>query len=123
MMDTIWKRFTSFVRGHWPPLLLALVWAAVLSSYAWLRHVRLNSTTFDLGIKAQVIWNTWQGDWFASSIEVSHYLGDHVQLIFLLLAPLFALWEDVRVLLIVQSLLLAAGRAPPLPHRPARHLC
>ena len=95
-------------------LLLAAValWAAILAAYAIARHELLNSTTFDLGIKAQVIWNTFQGRWFASSIEVEHYLGDHVQFIFLLLAPLFALWADVKILLIVQSVLLALGAIP-----------
>ena len=95
-------------------LLLAMVaaWAAVLAAFALARHARLNSSTFDLGIKAQVIWNTFQGDWFASSIEVKHYLGDHVQLIFVLIAPLFALWEDVGVLLILQAVVLSLGAIP-----------
>ena len=91
---------------------LVLGWTAVLVAYALARYQRLNATVYDLGIKSQVIWNTYQGDWFASSIEVSNYLGDHVQLIFLLLAPLFILWEDVQILLIVQSLLLALGAVP-----------
>lgn len=95
-------------------LLLALVlgWTAVFVFYALARYQRLNATVYDLGIKSQVIWNTYQGDWFASSIEVSNYLGDHVQLIFLLLAPLFALWEDIQILLIVQALILTLGAIP-----------
>ncbi len=109
MIRSISNRLAQFLRVHWAPLLLALLWTLVLASYAWLRHTRINSSTFDLGIKAQVIWNTWHGDWFASSMEVSHYLGDHVQLIFLLLAPLFGLWADARMLLIAQSLLLSLG--------------
>lgn len=105
-------RAARFWRENRIPLLLALVWTVVLGAYAWQRHMRINSSTFDLGIKAQVIWNTWQGDWFASSIEVAHYLGDHVQLIFVLLAPLFGLWADVRILLLVQALLLSLGALP-----------
>ena len=105
-------RFAQFLREHWVPILLALLWAVVLSAYAWLRHTRLNSSTYDLGIKAQVIWNTWRGDWFASSVEVSHYLGDHVQLIFLLLAPFLGFWRDARLLLIIQALLLSLGAVP-----------
>ena len=78
------------LKTYWIPLVLAFVWAIALSSYAVLRHNRMNSSTFDLGIKAQVIWNTWQGAWFASSVEVTHYLGDHVQIIFLALAAAFS---------------------------------
>lgn len=96
------------------PVLLGgtAVWTVILSAYAILRHERLNSTVYDLGIKSQVIWNTWQGRWFASTIEVEHYLGDHVQFIFLLLAPLYGLWPDVNILLILQSLLLSLGAIP-----------
>ncbi|MFN2137387.1 MAG: DUF2079 domain-containing protein, partial [Candidatus Promineifilaceae bacterium] len=112
MIRSTANRLALFWRAHRLPLLAAMVWTLVLSAYAWLRHMRLNSSTFDLGIKAQVIWNSWHGDWFASSVEVSHYLGDHVQLIFLLLAPLFGLWEDVRVLLFAQALLLSLGALP-----------
>jgi uncharacterized membrane protein len=93
-------------------MLMVLGWTAVLITYALARYNRLNATVYDLGIKSQVIWNTYQGRWFASSIEVEHYLGDHVQFIFLLMAPLFFLWEDVQILLILQSILLSLGAIP-----------
>lgn len=105
-------RMVAQFRKHWIPIFFAIIWAVVLSTYSLLRHNRLNSSTYDLGIKAQVIWNTWQGDWFASTVEVTHYLGDHVQLIFLILAPLFGLWEDARILLILQAVLLSLGVIP-----------
>lgn len=91
---------------------ISFIWFVVLAAFAIARHQRLNSSAYDLAIKSQVIWNTYQGNWFASSIEVGHYLGDHVQLIMLLLSPLFALWEDVRILLIAQSLLLSLAAIP-----------
>ncbi len=101
-----------FLSEHRLVIILALLWAGVLAAYAFVRHDRLNSSAYDLAIKSQVIWNTWQGDWFASSIEVEHYLGDHVQLIFLLLAPLFGIWANVKVLLLIQALLLSLGAIP-----------
>lgn len=106
------RKISGFVAEHLPVIVLVVIWSAVLAAFAFARHERLNSSTYDLAIKAQVIWNTYQGDWFASSIEVQHYLGDHVQLIFLALAPLFAFWEDVRVLLLLQSILLSLGAIP-----------
>ena len=69
------------IKAHMTVILMALCWTVVLAGYAIARHERLNSTTFDLAIEAQVIWNTWQGDWFASSIEVDNYLGDHAAFI------------------------------------------
>ncbi|MDX1414395.1 MAG: DUF2079 domain-containing protein, partial [Candidatus Promineifilaceae bacterium] len=106
------RSLRSSLRTNYPVLILVLLWTVVLTVYAFVRHERLNSSGYDLAIKAQVIWNTFQGDWFASSIEVEHYLGDHVQLIFLLLAPLYAIWEDVKILLLLQAVLLSLGAIP-----------
>ncbi len=93
-------------------LLMVTIWAIVLAGYAILRHERLNSSVYDFGIKSQVIWNTANGRWFASSIEVTQYLGDHFQLIFLPLAVLYRLWPNPNALLLVQSLLLALAAIP-----------
>jgi uncharacterized membrane protein len=84
----------------------------VLGTFAIVRHERLNSSTYDLGIKDQVIWNTSRGRWFASSVEVGHYLGDHVQLIFLPVALLYRIWPSVHLLLGLQALGLASGALP-----------
>ncbi|MCP4362075.1 MAG: DUF2079 domain-containing protein [Chloroflexi bacterium] len=102
-------------------LLMVGIWAIVLASYAILRHERMNSSVYDFGIKSQVIWNTAHGRWFASSIEVTQYLGDHFQLIFLPLAGLYRLWPNPNALLLVQSLLLALA-AVPIYRIASRHL-
>ena len=112
MIQAFSRDLRVFIRSHRIVLILAFVWAIILAAYAFTRHDQLNSSAYDLAIKGQVIWNTFQGDWFASSIEVEHYLGDHVQLIFLPLAPLYALWADVKVLLLVQSILLSVAAVP-----------
>jgi uncharacterized membrane protein len=96
----------------WPICCLALIGTIFFSSLAIVRHERLNSSIYDLAIKDQVIWNTSQGRWFASSVEVTHYLGDHVQLIFLPLALLYRLWPDVRLLLVLQAGGLVMGVLP-----------
>jgi len=112
MIQTMTRNLRAFVQQHSLVLILVLIWAIVLAAYAFIRHDQLNSSAYDLAIKTQVIWNTYQGDLFASSIEVEHYLGDHVQLIFLLLAPLYGLWEDAKVMLLLQSILLSLGAIP-----------
>ncbi|MCP4415065.1 MAG: DUF2079 domain-containing protein [Chloroflexi bacterium] len=106
-----------------PYLLITAVilWAAILATFAIMRHQRLNSSAYDLAIKSQVIWNSSQGDWFASTLEVNNYLGDHVQPIMLLIAPLYRLWPDVQLLLIIQAVALSLG-ALPIYHIGQRHL-
>lgn len=94
-------------------LLIGLVlWTVILASFAIVRHDRLNSSAYDLAIQSQVIWNTFQGRPFASSLEVDNYLGDHVQPILILLSPLYFLWADVRILLIAQAVALGLGAIP-----------
>jgi uncharacterized membrane protein len=59
-----------------------------------------------------VWWNTSQGRLFAGSVEVDNYLGDHVSPIILPLAPLYWLWPDERLLLLLQAAALAVGAWP-----------
>lgn len=102
-------------RGRrWPVLLAAsvLATAGLFAAYSISRHMAFNSKAYDLGLHAQVFWNTSHGRLFASSVEVNNYLGDHVSAIILLLAPVYRLWPDPRALLILQAIVLACGAVP-----------
>jgi uncharacterized membrane protein len=109
-------RLDGWLRGgrRWPVLLALaiLLSAAVLAGYSIARHNAFNSKAYDLGLHAQVWWNTSQGRLFAGSVEVDNYLGDHVSPIILPLAPLYALWPDARLLLLLQAMALAIGAWP-----------
>ena len=87
----------------------ALGHAAVYSVFTILRHRMLNSTGYDLAIEDQVLWNLAHGRGFASSIEVSNYLGDHFCPILAPVSLLYRIWGDVRMILIAQSCWLALG--------------
>lgn len=99
---------------HWWSLLLAatLVMALVLAVYSITRFNHFNAKAYDLGLHAQVFWNTGHGRLFAGSVEVDNYLGDHVSPIILLLAPLYRLLPDPRTLLLLQAAALASGALP-----------
>ena len=99
---------------RWSVLLLACTaaTAALFASYSITRHTAFNSKAYDLGLHAQVFWNTSHGRLFASSIEVNNYLGDHISPIILLLAPLYRLWPDPSGLLVFQALVLACAALP-----------
>ena len=90
---------------------LAWLWAALyllaMGTFVVVRHLRFNSGGFDLGIQDQVVWNTANGRPFASSIEVTHYFGDHVAPFLAFLAPLLWIWSDPRALLLAQTAALA----------------
>lgn len=100
-------------RRWWALLALVVVAAAcALAATSISRHNHFNSKAYDLGLHAQVFWNTSHGRLFASSVEVDNYLGDHVSPIILLLAPLYRIWPDPRALLVLQAAALAAGALP-----------
>lgn len=91
---------------------IILLFALAFSGYSIARHMSRQSTTLDLGIQDQVVWNTAHGRPFASSIEVSNYLADHLSLILVAPAPLYWVWPDVRLLLAFQAFALALGAYP-----------
>ncbi len=68
--------------------------------------------SLDLSIINQVFYNTLHGDFFASTIQGHSYLGDHFTPILFLLLPFYALWPDPRMLLILQTVILALTALP-----------
>jgi uncharacterized membrane protein len=89
-----------------------IVYVTVFSIFTIERHNRFNSSAFDLAIQDQVVWNTAHGRFMQSSIETHNYLGDHISLTLPLFSLLYWIREDVRLLLIVQSLALGLSAIP-----------
>ena len=106
------QRDKAFVLGLLMLFILFFAWRAMM------RHAMLQSMAYDLGVYDRSIWNTSQGrpfefsiwrgykDWF---VEPGRTLGEHVELILVLIAPLYWLWSDVRVLLILQTVVVGVG--------------
>ncbi len=108
-------------------LAAAVLWAATFSYLAIARHDAFESNAFDLGYVTQTLWNTVHGEPFVfttvdgvpfspeGTLDVSHLrrphslLAFHVEPILLLVAPIFAVWPDPRLLLVLQAIALAAG--------------
>lgn len=102
-------------------LLIGIVtlYIVVYSLLSVARYNTFHATTFDLGIMAQVIWNTAHGRWFETSLGraintelIGSYMGNHVRPFLLLLAPFYRLWPDPRLLLILQSIALGGAAIP-----------
>ena len=95
-----------------PYAVLLLVATLYLLVAALLNH-RAFGTGYDLGIYDQTIWNLSQGRiWMTTLVYETGGFYDHFEPILLLIVPLYWLWSDVRVLLIVQSLALGLGSLP-----------
>ena len=116
----VFGRVRSRFADNWPLIVMSVLVVAFVLFFSYLaimRHMRLQSHGYDLGNYDQAIWNTahgrpfeftnWRGkdEWFLQPTR----LGMHVEPILLLIAPLYWLWEDVRVLLILQALVVGLG--------------
>ena len=94
------------------PIVLALVFATAYGAMAVIRHLRFNSTAYDLAIHEQAIWSTLHGHPFATSLEVDNYFADHFGP--LLVVPMlpYALYQSPLTLVVIQALVLGLGAIP-----------
>ncbi|MCX6784082.1 MAG: DUF2079 domain-containing protein [candidate division WWE3 bacterium] len=79
------------------------------------KYATFQTSKFDLGIMAQTVWNTAHGrffeftDHFGTNMSQAATHTDYLMVIF---APLFWIWNDPRVLLVAQALLLTSSVIP-----------
>jgi hypothetical protein len=87
----------------------ALFWGVVVVVLKLNQHAAFQTQAYDLGLFSNVIWNTSRGLWYLNGLRGTCVLGDHFSPLLAALAPCFWIWEDARVLLVVQSVALAAA--------------
>gem|GEM_PF-2928349 len=93
---------------------LIISYIVIFSTLSLLQHINFY-TYNDLAIQAQLMWNTCQGRWFVTTLEgdrLINFMGHHFSPAFALLIPLYCLWPDPSLLLILQTVLLALGVVP-----------
>ena len=105
-------------------LALTLAYLACFTALSFLRHVHFHSNLHDLGLYDQMMWNSLRGDWFRCTLwQIEgqydlkrfgyHFMAEHFMVILIPLLPLYALWQDPRMLLLIQTVALA-GAGPVL---------
>jgi uncharacterized membrane protein len=95
------------------PLAVALLAAVAYAAISIYRHDHFASNAFDLGVQDQTIWGYSRLQMIPNTVEmIRNLLGDHFHPILMAIAPLYWIWDDVRVLLVVQAGLLAAAGIP-----------
>ncbi|PIT88963.1 MAG: hypothetical protein COU27_02860, partial [Candidatus Levybacteria bacterium CG10_big_fil_rev_8_21_14_0_10_36_7] len=81
--------------------------------YSFLKHANFLTGRFDLGNMDQTVWNTLNGRVFLltdpNGTSVMSRLGVHADFLLIFLAPLYLLWQDPRMLLMLQSAIIATG--------------
>src|SRR2546428_5003165 len=95
------------------PLGLALVAAMAYAAISIDRHDHFASNAFDLGVQDQTVWGYSRLQIIPNTVEmIPNLLGDHFHPILMAIAPLYWIWDDARVLLVVQAALLAVAGVP-----------
>jgi uncharacterized membrane protein len=111
--------------------MLACAIASYIVLFGWLslaRHATFNTHALDLGYTVNAVWNTAHGRPFYFSTyqeagfqldiplkeirQVDNLLAYHVEPLLGFVALLYRLWEDPRLLLLLQSIVLALGALP-----------
>lgn len=101
----------------WPlvvPAAIGALAAAGLAAASIRRHDSFGSNAFDLGIVDQTIWgySNLEPTLDNTVLGTPNLLGDHFEPIVAILAPLYWIWPDVRMLLVAQAVLLALASLP-----------
>ncbi|HZR81366.1 MAG TPA: DUF2079 domain-containing protein [Candidatus Binatia bacterium] len=81
----------------------AAIATAAIAAAKVLQHRLFQTSAFDLGLQANVAWNTAHGRPFFDDLQGLNYLGDHFSPIHLALAALYRLWPDAEMLLVLQA--------------------
>lgn len=93
--------------GKGPILALALVFFAACTWTSYARWANFEYRTFDLAYYVQALWQLIHGR-FQVSVQGVPLLGNHVEPIVVLLAPLFLLFRHPLVFVLVQNAALAS---------------
>ena len=91
-----------------------MLWFLVASWIPVVEHATYNSTSRDIGVYLQVLWNTGHGQAFSTTLLESNriHLAEHLAPLLALLAPAYAIAPDPRWLLVLQQAALACSAIP-----------
>jgi uncharacterized membrane protein len=95
-------------------VLMTLAYTVFFSAYSLQRHSTLNSYAADLSFIDQPMWNTLHGHFLERTMDARQVsrVAEHLEPVIIPVALVFFLWDDVRAILIVQTVALALGALP-----------
>src|SRR3990167_998923 len=93
--------------------LLFISYVIYFTAATFLKYDNFYMGRFDLGNMAQTVWNTHHGRIFTftdpNGVDNLSRLAFHADFMLIFISPLYYLWEDPRLLLIIQTLVIALG--------------
>jgi uncharacterized membrane protein len=101
-----WRQLVAWWTGR-GAIVLAILFVAGTSVLMFRKHASFNTRTYDLARFDQAVWNTLHGRFLYSSILEMSILGNHFSPLMAALSPLLLIWDNVRVLFLVQTVSVA----------------
>ncbi|HXS15388.1 MAG TPA: DUF2079 domain-containing protein, partial [Candidatus Saccharimonadales bacterium] len=90
-----------------------LFYVVYFTTASFLRYSNYYTGRFDLGNMDQTVWNSAHGRIFQltnpDGTNIISRLSVHADFILVLLAPLYCIWQDPRMLLLIQTVVLSLG--------------
>ncbi len=94
-------------------LIFVLIYFLYFTSASFLRYDNFFAGRFDLGNMDQTVWNTIHGRIFQmtdpNATETVLRLNFHSDFILVLISPLYLIWSNPKMLLLLQTIVLGAG--------------
>lgn len=110
------EKLGKYILSHKQELLLFFfigLYVIYFTTASFLRHDNFYTGRFDLGNMDQTVWNTIHGRIFQltnpNGTEIISRLAFHADFLLILLSPLYLIWADPKMLLLVQTIVLGLG--------------
>ncbi len=107
--------FATFVSRHSSlksVTVLIAIYIVVFTAMNWRLWFNLRIPHGDSAMYEEHLWNLWHGHGFRSYLDQGLFLGEHIQVIHLLLLPLHLLWPSHLLMELCESTALALGAIP-----------
>ncbi len=101
--------------GFGPIAFVVIAMVSWISVSFWLNdclYQQLMIPHGDSAMYEEHLWNVWHGKGFRSYLDQGLFLGEHIQVIHLLLLPLHLLWPSHRLLELAESIALGSCSIP-----------
>ncbi len=93
-------------------IVISIFFAAMFSWFSILKYLTMNASGYDLGIHAQVLWDTIHGRLMFSNLLGTSLLTEHFTLFEFVPLPLYYLYPSPITLLIFQDLFISFSAVP-----------
>ena len=98
--------------AFWGVVIAAVIYVIVFTAMNWQLYRNLLVPHGDSAMYEEHLWNLTHGKGFRSYQEDRLFLGEHLQVVHILLLPIYLIWPSLTTLDLCESLALASGAFP-----------